>query len=58
MSDLEKYQTSELQRAVGILMCERMLVSRPADVEAKIDVDIDRLNLEIRRRKSKGPLDE
>lgn len=42
--------TGELQRIAGILTCERMLFSRPAEIEAKIDGRIKALESEIERR--------
>ena len=48
--DLETWPDAELYRVVGIMMCERMLYARDAEVEANIDRRIAALEHEISKR--------
>lgn len=50
MTDFSDVPTAELYRVAGIMQCERMLYSRPADVEAEIDARIAAIEAEIARR--------
>jgi len=52
-SALANVSTHELQRAAGILRCERMLMSRPPEIEAEIDQHVAMLEAELQRREAK-----
>lgn len=49
---LNKTPIEALHWECGILMCERMLYSRPDDVEAKIDARIEELKAKIEKREN------